>query len=121
LLNGVTTYNTIHTHPTCCHVPSVFCGMTHKFTRFVSRCNCRKLCYSSRWRVKSFAHGTMADEVNNVCQGVRLWMYGEVLRCLGSNTCIHIQTSPKMLAQWRDHIQHYPHTSHMMLLVCKTS
>jgi len=54
--------------------------------------------------------------MNDVYQGVHLRMCGEILRCLGSNTCIHIQTSPERLAQWRDHIKKLSaHVSHAVV------
>jgi len=34
-------------------------------------------------------------------QGVHLQMCGEVLRCLGSDTSVHIWTSSRSYAQWR--------------------
>ena len=41
-----------------------------------------------------------------VFQGVHLHMCGEVLRCLGSDTSVHIWTSPKSYAQ-RCLLQHF--------------
>jgi len=41
-----------------------------------------------------------------VFQGVHLQMCGEVLRCLGSDTSVHIWTSPKSYAQWHL-LQHF--------------
>ena len=51
LLNGVTTYNIIHTRLTCCLILFVFCGMTRKFTLFVSGCNCHKFCSYQRRKI----------------------------------------------------------------------
>ena len=51
-LNGVTTYYITHTRLTCRLILFVFCGMTRKFTLFVSRCNCRKFSLSRRRRIR---------------------------------------------------------------------
>ena len=114
LLNGVTTYNTIHTNPTCCHVPSMFCGMTCKFTFFVSRCNSRKLCYSSRWRV-GILHMAPWQIRRIMC------FKGCIAGCVVKSSGVWEATlaftyglPPRGLLNGVTTKQHYLHTSHMI-------
>ncbi len=60
--------------------------------------------YAQQHLLQHFLHAShhallIPDPVKKVFQGVHLQMCGEVLQCLGSDTSVHIWTSPRSYAQ----------------------
>ncbi len=67
-------------------------------------------CIQNHWWIRS---GFPLSPQRHVFHGVHLQKCAEVLRCFGSNTSNHFQTSPRSSAQWRL-LQHYERSEFLL-------